>query len=454
MENIVLTGLSGSGKTTLGRMAADVLGMLFVDMDDIIVEKAGMSINDIFAKYGERYFRDLEAAAAQKAATLSGTIIATGGGVVLREENMRVLRRSGRVIFLDRSPARIAEELDCGDRPLLAGGAQKLHELSAQRRSLYLSSADAVCANDGGQRQAVKELVALIREQSGKGGYAVIGDPIGHTLSPPIHNAVFAALGMPDKYAAIPVKRGELADFVDRLPALGIKGFNITIPHKPDIIPYLSRIEDEARLCGAVNTVVVEKDGLCGYNTDMQGLLMAVQDQGLTYRESKIAILGTGGAACGVALKAMREQAREVVILGRRPEAAAEIGARFAQVSATAVKSGDLSEQALAGALRRCDVLVNTIPLGMAGIAEDHTSLDFLKALPDNTLVCDLIYNPPRTSLLLEAESLSLKVLNGLPMLIYQAILADEHFTGKRLDRGALYKIAAAALAQRDKKAG
>ncbi|MDR2670606.1 MAG: shikimate dehydrogenase [Oscillospiraceae bacterium] len=470
--HIVLIGLSGSGKSSLGRQAAEALGLPFVDLDEQIEREAGLCVRDIFAQHGEADFREREARAVRAAAAAPDpSVIATGGGAVLRPDNVRLLRETGFLIFLDRPVAHIARHMAYdGSRPLVSG-AQDLEALAARRRPLYEAAAHATLRNDAGCGEALAALLALvstwsprsgnqkqefgtwvadathIRPQNPPEGYAVVGDPIAHTLSPPLHRAVFDALGVADAYTALHVPRGTLAAFVSKLRAGGLKGCNVTIPHKRDILPLLDEVEEEARLCGAVNTVVVRAGRLCGYNTDMEGLLTALRAAGRGYRDQTLLLLGAGGAAGGVALKAAREGARAIVVLARRaPQAGALAAAVRAAVPAAPVRAGVLSPAAAEAEARAADLLVNATPLGMQSAAADFDDLSFVEALPPHALVCDLVYNPPRTRLLRAAEARGLAVQNGLDMLIYQALLADERFLGRTLDKTALYPVAKRAI--------
>lgn len=450
MKNIVLTGLSGSGKTTLGRLLAEALDLCCVDLDDMIEEHMGMEIKDIFEQYGEAHFRDVEAAMAQKAAAMERTVIATGGGTVLREESMVALRKTGVVVFLDRAPEIIVASIACDARPMLAAGAEKLFELSRKRRELYLKTAHITYKNDGRIEDGMAGLLALVRGEDIGDGYAVIGDPIVHSLSPVIHNEILGALGCSCSYRAVHVPRGQenLELFVKRARKAGLRGFNITAPHKQDVLPFLDEIEEEALQCRSVNTVVRRGKRLCGYNTDMDGLLLALQDTGHEYRESCVMVLGTGGAAAGVVLKAAREGAREIILLGRNQEAAQTLCKQAGEVAEgqTEFAWGGLEEEALTNAAQRSDVLINTIPVGEDGIPSGFPSLDFLEALDSGVLVCDMVYSPPRTRLLDAAQERGIANINGLPMLIYQAILADEYYLERSIDRKAMYQQVSCCL--------
>ncbi|MDR3322230.1 MAG: shikimate dehydrogenase [Synergistaceae bacterium] len=446
MRHVVLIGLSGSGKSSLGKLLAERTDMPFVDLDLVVEQEAGMRIKRIFDLHGEPFFREMETRVLREATSASKpSVIATGGGAVLRAENVDALRKNGFVVFLDRPVHMIASDIPCdSDRPLVTG-IEKIYEMESQRRELYLSAADRVLQNNAGIGEAVSALEDLLAEMSEEESecsqYAVIGDPIAHTLSPAIHGIVFETLGVTERYTAVRVPRGGLPGFVERARASGVKGFNVTIPHKRDIIPLLDEIEEEAKLCGAVNTVVIRDKKLSGFNTDMGGLLASLKESGYGCRGRRVLILGAGGAARGVAFMAAREGASGIVLLARRPEKATEIASDVRNaIPSPIIESGVMSPDSMTKASRRSDILINTTPLGMSGTGEDFSSFEFLKALPAGALVCDLVYKPAVTNLLRSALDIGATARNGLGMLVYQALLADELFLGQRLDKAALYK--------------
>ena len=163
MKNIVLIGLSGCGKTSLGRRLSRRLRMKLLDTDAMIVEKTGRAISDIFAGEGEGFFRDLESACAREAAAQEGVIISTGGGMILREENMATLMKNGIVFFIDRHPSRILRSTTLGDRPLVKDDAEKLFRLHAARLSLYRRYAHVTIPNNGGPRSMKRRILHILR---------------------------------------------------------------------------------------------------------------------------------------------------------------------------------------------------------------------------------------------------------------------------------------------------
>ncbi len=162
-KNIVLIGLSGSGKTVFSKTIAAQYKMTCVDMDSEIVRIAGKPISKIFAEDGEKTFRDLETECAKKCGEMKGTVISTGGGVILREENMDALRKNAWVIFLDRAPEEIIGE-DLSDRPLVADDHQKIYRLREQRLPLYQKYADITVRNCKEKADTEKAVLAAMKE--------------------------------------------------------------------------------------------------------------------------------------------------------------------------------------------------------------------------------------------------------------------------------------------------
>jgi shikimate dehydrogenase len=448
MRHVVLSGLPGSGKTSLGHLASLRLGMPFVDVDAEIEKRFGMPIRLIFEKHGEKSFRDAESAATKEALLReTPSVIATGGGAVLRQENVSAMRDRGLVVFIDRPSALIAKDVPIdGSRPLFTG-LDKLYEMERVRRALYIDAADRTLENREGMEEALLRLLEIIGKSASGAGYAVIGDPIAHSLSPAIHGAVFEALGISASYSAVRVPRGGLAAFFDAARESGMRAFNVTSPHKLDIMPFLDHIDEEARPCGAVNTVVFRGGKSHGHNTDMGGLLASLMARGSGYAGRRVVILGAGGAARAAALKAALEKAAEIIVLARDTKKAGKIAAAFSGI-APRIRAKAMTERDMKEAASGADLLINATTLGMSGSGGDFPSLEFLGALPCGAFVCDLIYDPPQTALLKRASELALACQNGLGMLICQAILADELFLRRGLDRAALRGIAEGKLTQ------
>ncbi len=163
MKNLVLIGLSGCGKSTFGRRLAKRLRLPLLDTDVMIEKKTGRSIPDIFAADGESGFRDIESACAREAAAVQGAVISTGGGMILREENMKELSKNGLVVFIDRHPSRILRSTTLKDRPLVQDDRDKLFRLYAARLALYRRHADVTVPNHGGPRTLKRRILQVLR---------------------------------------------------------------------------------------------------------------------------------------------------------------------------------------------------------------------------------------------------------------------------------------------------
>ncbi len=269
---------------------------------------------------------------------------------------------------------------------------------------------------------------------------AVIGDPIEHSLSPLVHGVVMECIKKPYQYQKVQVKKGELQDFLSYAKEEGIHGFNLTMPHKVDVLPLLDEMDEEAKLFQSVNTVKVSQGRLSGYNTDALGYELSMNIKGYSFANSRVVILGAGGVVRTLALKAAKSGAKEIFICNRTKEKAVEIAENVAQVTGTPVYSGAFNVEAITEFVKSCDIIMNGTPLGMHGVSGDYEDLSFLEAVPKTALVSDLIYNPSKTKFLAKAESLGLDTMNGLGMLIYQGILADEIYLGQTLNREELFQ--------------
>lgn len=268
---------------------------------------------------------------------------------------------------------------------------------------------------------------------------AVIGDPIAHSFSPVVHGAALDALQVPHTYQKIRVAKGELPEFLDYAQKHGIDGFNLTMPHKTDILPYLDWIDPSAERFGAVNTVKVKEGKWCGYNTDADGYAAALARIGHRFRDSRVVILGAGGVVRTLAQLAVNKEAASVTILNRTQEKAEAIGRLLEQQGGCVANCGGISAEELCHACASCDLLIQATPLGMHGTGMDFADLSFLEYLPQKAVVTDLIYNPDVTKFLAKAKELSHPTLNGLGMLIYQALLADQIYLEREFDMDAVY---------------
>lgn len=255
----------------------------------------------------------------------------------------------------------------------------------------------------------------------------VIADPIGHTVSPAMHNAAFEQAGIDYLYVPFQVKKEELGKAITGMRALNIRGLNVTIPHKIAVIPFLDELDDLAQRIGAVNTIVNDDGVLRGYNTDATGFLRALLERGVEPREKKVVILGAGGASRAISL-ILAERGSNLVIVNRTWDKAKEQADRISQVCQREVQALKLDRENLAKALNKADILVNTTSVGMSpDIEETPVTANLIKP---PVIVVDIVYNPIKTRLLREAEAAGAETISGIDMLVWQGALAFEKWTG------------------------
>ena len=256
---------------------------------------------------------------------------------------------------------------------------------------------------------------------------ALIGHPVGHSLSPEMHNASFAAEDLNYLYVALDVEPQDLPAAVAGLEALNFRGFNITMPHKRAMLPLLDDVDEGAGISGAVNTVVIEDSGLRGYNTDGGGMVMACQEARIDLAGKRVLLLGAGGAAAAVALAFGEVGVGELRVVNRSVEHAVELRDKL---RGTGLKKVEVYPcDALGEAARETEVIVNATPLGM----KDGDPLPIPgEYLGDGRAVCDAVYRPGReTALVREARERGARVVTGERMLLYQGVLAQRLWTGR-----------------------
>ncbi len=259
----------------------------------------------------------------------------------------------------------------------------------------------------------------------------IIGWPVTHTLSPALHNAAFAALGLDLAYVALPVAPERLAAAVGGLAALGFRGVNVTMPHKAAVLPHLNTVSDDARLVSAVNTIVVDEQGaLAGHNTDVGGFVAALGEvvpEGVA--GASVLLLGAGGAARAAALGLARLGVVRCDVAVRRPQQGEEL-VRLLAPAAPRVRFAVVALDELdAHTVEMADLVVNATPLGM------DESLKVPAVLVDNIrrdhIVYDVVYGQRPTTPLARARAQGARAIDGSAMLTWQAALAFELWTGR-----------------------
>jgi len=272
----------------------------------------------------------------------------------------------------------------------------------------------------------------------------LIGDPVSQSVSPAMHNAALQALGLDYAYLAFRVGAASLAAAVGGLRALDAAGFNVTIPHKASILPLLDELEPQASAIGAVNTVINRGGRLRGYNTDAAGFLAALKQHGVEPADKTIVLIGAGGVARAIAF-ALVSHGADLIVLARRLPAAEELGQHLG-TEAGHIKALELNRMNLKKFLEEADLLVNATSVGMTPDA-DRTPVpgDLLRP---GLKVFDAVYHPQRTRLLCEAEAAGAATISGLPMLVAQAALSFELWTGQKAPLELMARAGQEALAR------
>jgi shikimate dehydrogenase len=259
----------------------------------------------------------------------------------------------------------------------------------------------------------------------------VIGWPVRHSLSPPMHNAAFAALGLNWVYVPFGVQPERVGEAMAAIRALDLAGLNATIPHKMAVLPHLDELGPEAEALQAANTIIHRAGRLIGRNTDGEGFLRSLRELGGEVTGKRVALIGAGGSARSVALAVCQAGATGLSIVNRtvaRAEALAEmIGALVPSWPVAAVALEGPEAQ---GAVTEAEVVIDSTAVGMYPHHEvpPVAPAEWLRA---EQIVCDLTYNPRLTTLLKAAEGRGARTLDGTGMLVHQGALAFEYWTGQ-----------------------
>lgn len=259
----------------------------------------------------------------------------------------------------------------------------------------------------------------------------VIGDPIAHSLSPDMHNAAIAALEIDYCYVAFHVLPDGIESALDGMRALQIRGLNVTLPHKSAVMPHLDRVSDEALAVGAVNTISLRDGELVGQNTDVYGLVTALEHTaGLAVLPEHCVILGAGGVArAAVYALASRKEVRRVSILNRTVARAEALAHDMQRITGKAIDAGDLTKDTQMRRFVDAGLVVNGTSLGMIPEVE-RTPLADTDAIHPRLVLYDTVFNPLDTLLMRQFRSAGARAFGGLDMLVYQGARSFAIWTG------------------------
>lgn len=258
--------------------------------------------------------------------------------------------------------------------------------------------------------------------------FCIFGCPVEHTFSPGMHTEAFEKIGMNACYVPFPVKPELLAAAAGAIIPLGLRGLNITVPHKERIIPYLHELTEDAAMIGAVNTIEVRGDRLIGHNTDGRGFIRSLREETAARPKNKnVLIIGAGGAARAVGFNLALAGARMIILHDADAAKAASLAGDIA--SRTGVFAESVNAESLVAAASDAQIIINATPLGLR--KGDPAPVPAI-AVKKSHLVCDLVYNPPDTALLKTAESKGAETMRGLGMLLYQGVIAFEIWTRRK----------------------
>lgn len=273
-------------------------------------------------------------------------------------------------------------------------------------------------------------------EISGRTGLlGLIGTPVGHSGSPAMYNYSFDLLDMDYKYLAFDIKLEEVSDAISAIKTLKMKGSNVTMPCKGAVCDYMDELSPAARIIGACNTIVNKNGKLIGYITDGQGYVRNLKENGVDVKGKKITIMGAGGAATAIQVQCALDGAKEISIFNKKDDffkkAAKTVEDIKREVPNCIVNLYDLDDKdKLYEEILNSDILTNATIVGMKPHENDTNILDTTVYRKD-LVVTDVVYNPVKTKMIIDAEKAGCKVIGGKGMLLYQGVEAFKLFTGK-----------------------
>jgi shikimate dehydrogenase len=274
----------------------------------------------------------------------------------------------------------------------------------------------------------------------------IIGNPLEHSVSPQMHNAVYEKLGLNYCYVPILIKPEDLKDALEGIRMLGIVGVNVTIPYKETVITHLDEVTKIARLIGAVNVILNQDGHLIGYNTDGPGFIDSLKEDGsFTPKGKNVVVLGAGGAAKAVTMMLAKEKVKTMVISDVIYDKAGKLSEYINSHFDIAPYACPVKSKELKQSIANCDLLVNTTPIGMHP-REDRCPIDESYEIQTKAVVYDVVYNPLETKLLKWANAKGAKPVSGLGMLVRQGALAFSLFTEEEAPAKVMREAALKAL--------
>lgn len=262
----------------------------------------------------------------------------------------------------------------------------------------------------------------------------LIGSPVEHSKSPAMYNYCFEKWNLDQKYLAFDVPKEKTEDAIKAFRTLGMKGANITMPCKQEVLKYLDRISPAAELVGACNTIVDEDGILTGYITDGEGYVENLRQEGVEIKGKKITLLGAGGVSSAIQAQVLLDGAREIAVFNKKDAfwetAEKKVKAYQEAFPNQKIALFDLDDrEKLAEEIKTSDILSNATKVGMHPL-EDLSIITDKTWFRKELVVTDVVYDPEKTKLLKDAEAAGCKVIGGLGMLIYQGAAAAKLYTG------------------------
>lgn len=403
--------MRGSGKSTVGGILSKKLGWKYIEIDRLIEKDTGQKISEIVSRFGWEKFRKLESIAIRNLKNVDRVVIASGGGVVLNEENITILKNNSITVFLQASiPVLIQRcKLD-HNRPFLTDATTMKDDFIntlAQRKGLYKKYADLTILNEN------KTVSQTVNEFLYRKICCIIGHPVSHSLSPSMHYAVYKKLGLNYLFLAFDVI--DLKSSVECIRDLKITGTAVTVPHKIKVMAYLDKVDETAKIIGAVNTILRSNGDLVGTNTDWSAAIDALKEK-TTLAGKSVALIGAGGAARAIAY-GLKKEGAFVTVFNRNIEHAKSLVDDFGLVKPYSLN--------VRGIIGDCNIVINATSVGL----DSDDSPIGKSELNHDQIVFDIVYSPKMTRLLKMAKGLGCSIITGDRMLLHCVKRQFELFT-------------------------